>query len=151
MLYCIYWLYGYYMGYNSLERLKNALYGAFVVSSDIILIGCLKWILGGTIYSGFYTVFCRYTLYIVVWYMWYSIVILHKDVEKFLVSLNIIVNIIQLFEILFNFGITKYLGLFLRNNEIMMISELCNYFWKNFGITKFVNLHELDKLVKIII
>ena len=60
--------------------------------------------------------------------MWYSIVNLHKDVEIFLVSLNRIVNIIQLFEILFNFGITKYLGLILRNNEIIVISELCNYF-----------------------
>ena len=78
-------------------------------------------------------------------------VILHNDVEIFLVSLDIIVNIIQLFEMLFNFGITKYLGLILRNNEIMMISELCNYFLKNFGITKFVNLHEPDKLVKEII
>ena len=57
------------MIYNSPERLINALYGGVCCGNDIILIGCLKWILGGTIYSGFYTVFCRYTLYIVVWYM----------------------------------------------------------------------------------
>ena len=88
MLYCVYWLCGYYTGYNSLERLKNALYGAFSVSSVIILIGGLEWILGGTICCGICGIFCRYTLYIVVWYMWYSIVILYKDVEIFLVSLD---------------------------------------------------------------
>ena len=91
MLYCVYWLCGYYTGYNSPERLKNALYGAFGASSVIILIGGLEWILGGTIYSGFYTVFCRYTLDVVVWYMWYSIVILYSDVEIFLVSLDMLI------------------------------------------------------------
>ena len=87
-MYCIYWLYGYYTGYNSLKTPVNELYGAFGVSNDIILRGALKWILSGTIYSGFYTVFCRYTLDVVVWYMWYSMVILHRDVEMFLVSLD---------------------------------------------------------------
>ena len=57
------------MIYNSLITLKNALYGAFVASSVIILRGALEWILGGTICCGFYTVFCRYTLDVVVWYM----------------------------------------------------------------------------------
>ena len=47
------------MVYNSLKTPINALYGAFGVSNDIILIGALKWILGGTFYSGIYTVFCR--------------------------------------------------------------------------------------------
>ena len=119
---------GYYTGYNSLKTPVNELYGAFGVSNDIILIGALKWILGGTICCGICEIFWCMVQYIVVWYMWYSIVILYRVVEIFLVILDRIVNIIQLFEILFNFGITKYLGLILRNNEIMMISELCNYF-----------------------
>ena len=44
-------------------------YTGRLCGNDIILIGALKWILDGTIYCGFYTVFCRYTLDIVVWYM----------------------------------------------------------------------------------
>ena len=57
------------MIYNSLKTPVNELYGVFVASSVIILIGGLEWILDGTICRGFYTVFCRYTLDIVVWYM----------------------------------------------------------------------------------
>ena len=57
------------MIYNSLKTPVNAILEGCAVNSDIILTGALEWILGGTICSVKYTIFNRYTLYIVVWYM----------------------------------------------------------------------------------